>query len=98
MKIVPDEEMMYNGRKVRYLVCEPTEQDKEERKQKLRDNMPDNKKPVKAVDLGGNVTFYNSVAEASVKTGTTYSSISKCLRKRQKTAGGFRWFYTEKGK
>lgn len=42
------------------------------------------------------VKTYNSIVNASKATGINISSISKCCRNKQLTAGGYIWKYFEK--
>lgn len=41
------------------------------------------------------ICLFNSITEASIKTGVNTGSISACCREKQKTAGGFIWKYYE---
>lgn len=50
------------------------------------------KKKVKCLELN---TVYDSIREASEKTGANAASISKCCRGDYKKAGGYRWQYVE---
>ena len=48
--------------------------------------------PIAQFDLDGNfIAVYNSAIEASKKLGIDNSTISKAVKGRMKTAGGFRW-------
>lgn len=59
--------------------------------------LPNNAKSVAQLDNTGKIVcVYSSIAEASIKTGTSISNISGCLKLRQKTAGGYRWEYVGK--
>lgn len=49
-------------------------------------------KPVICITTG---TIYSSVAEASVSTKVSMSSIVNCCRGRAKTAGRMKWSYVE---
>lgn len=42
-----------------------------------------------------NGVIYNSVREASIKTGVSFSNIGQCCRGKTRTAGGYKWFYIE---
>jgi hypothetical protein len=53
-------------------------------------------KPVIKQDKKGNVEEYESIKEASNKTGIKRTNISCCLIGKSKTAGSFKWFYKEK--
>lgn len=48
--------------------------------------------PVKNVELN---TIYYSAGEASRQTGADQSGITKCCKKKQKTAGGYHWEYAD---
>lgn len=50
------------------------------------------RKPVIALKDGKQIRF-NSIAEASEKTGANRTCISLCLSGKQNTCGGFRWQY-----
>jgi len=52
-------------------------------------------KPVFKKDLDGNIEEFESIQEASIKTGIKRTNISCCLTNKSKTAGGFQWFYKE---
>jgi group I intron endonuclease len=52
-------------------------------------------KSVTKKDKNGNMEEYESIKEASNKTGIKRSNISCCLTNKSKTAGGFQWFYKE---
>lgn len=57
--------------------------------------LPSNAKSI--IQISDNETrIFNSMAEASRETGINISCISDCLKKRQKTAGGYRWEYFNK--
>lgn len=57
------------------------------------DNVTHEKKPqIYQYDLDNNlIKKYKNVSEASKDTNISISSINNCIRKRQKTAGGFIW-------
>jgi group I intron endonuclease len=42
------------------------------------------------------IATFDSMAEAMLKTGVNSAYISKCCRGTSKTAGGFKWIYTDK--
>lgn len=44
---------------------------------------------------GKYIATFNSVTEASIKTGLRRSNISSCLTKKSHRCGGFRWVYKE---
>jgi hypothetical protein len=49
---------------------------------------------VKLLDIRGNeVASFNSIKEASEKSGVNASCICNCCRGRTKTAGGSKWEY-----
>lgn len=48
--------------------------------------------PVKNIEL--NIVYY-SAGEASRQTGADQSGITKCCKKKQKTAGGYHWEYAD---
>ncbi len=52
-----------------------------------------NKKPVKRIAGSGRIKFYDSLMEAAEDTKIDYSSISKCVNGKQKTAGGYQFKY-----
>jgi len=53
------------------------------------------KKAILQYDLDGNfITEYESINEAARQLGIRNDGISACLRKKQKSAYGYRWFYT----
>ena len=43
-------------------------------------------------------TIFNSVKEASIKSGLTQGNIANCCRGSSKTAGGYHWNYLDKEK
>lgn len=51
------------------------------------------KHKVKQLSQGTIIKKYNSLKDASMKTGIKYQNISSCCRKQQKTAGGYTWEY-----
>lgn len=59
----------------------------EEYRKKVSDSL---KRAVVNLDTG---EVFQSVKEASIKTGTCYSCISEVLRGHNQTAGGYRWGY-----
>ena len=93
IKLTPDEPMLYQGRKVLLIVCEENQSDKEKRINRLKEMGFSNRKAVKRVSGAGTVKFYDSVSEAADDTGISYSSVSKCVNKQQKTAGGYSFMY-----
>jgi hypothetical protein len=53
-----------------------------------------NKKPILQLDLNENIIReFNSIMEASKKLNYGRSGIMQCLRKRNKTAFGYKWEY-----
>lgn len=46
-------------------------------------------------DFGNIIATYNGPTEASKTTGIGLCAISRCLNKKSKHSGGFRWFYPE---
>jgi len=64
-------------------------------KSHLGKNNPAARKVVQ-LDLDGNfIAFYETGKEAQDNTGIHFSNILGCCRRRQKTAGGFKWMYKE---
>ena len=54
-------------------------------------------KAVNQLDVLGNfIRKYDSIKDASISVNTSHSNICKCLKNRQKTAGGYRWEYARK--
>ena len=49
----------------------------------------------KTIFLNDLDTTYESLASASKETGINIRSISHCLTRRTKTAGGYRWDYVK---
>lgn len=49
--------------------------------------------PIIQIEKGGSTIEYESVTEASKKSGIKLTSISNCLRGYSKTAGGYKWIY-----
>ena len=49
--------------------------------------------PIIQIEENGNTIEYESVTEASKKSGIKLTSISNCLRGYSKTAGGYKWIY-----
>ena len=87
------EDMRYEGREVLLIVCKATALDRENHNKKLRKYALDNKKAVKRVAGSGAIKFYESVKEAADDSSISYSSVSKCLNKKQPTAGGYTFYY-----
>lgn len=55
-------------------------------------------KCVSQYDLNGNfITKYNSISHASRETDVPITSISNCINKKNKTAGGYIWEFIGKG-
>lgn len=53
-----------------------------------------NTKEIIKIDPNGEILdSYESIREASIKTGLGYSAISKCVTRVNKTCGGFTWKY-----
>lgn len=50
-------------------------------------------RPVIRIDIDENIEQYNSISEASKKTGISQSSICHCLCGKTKRAGTYKWFY-----
>lgn len=93
VKIEPKEEMFYEGRKVLFVICEESKNDTIKRKNRLKKLGYSNKKPVKRISGAGTIKFYDSVQEAADDTRISYSSVSKCVNKKQATAGGYSFTY-----
>jgi hypothetical protein len=56
-----------------------------------------NKKPILQLDLNNNIiSEFNSISEASKTFNLGRSGIMQCLRKRNKTAYGYKWKYKNK--
>ena len=73
----------------------------EETKRKIKENHADmsgaNSPSAKRVICIETGEIYQTMIEASVKTGIYKSGISKCCRGVQKTTGGYHWKYYEDG-
>jgi hypothetical protein len=54
-----------------------------------------NKKAIASVDVDGNIEYFNSIKEASKKTGIVRTGILNVLSELARTSGGRTWFYTE---
>lgn len=71
----------------------------EEHKQKIsesrRANKHDSKKVAQYTKDGIYLRTWDGMREAEKELGINHSSISKCCRKQQKTAGGFIWCYID---
>lgn len=51
-------------------------------------------KPIYSVDITTNeITFYQSINDASRITGGNIGNISSCLKGKYKSAGGYKWYY-----
>jgi len=92
--IKPDRKMYYEGRLIVSLKCEATEEDLKLRRDQLKDRRKDTSKSVYSTDGLGNVKFYKSISDASMKTKINKSGISKCCNKEQQMAGGLKWSFT----
>lgn len=93
IKVKVTRDFTYGGRKVLYVICEPTEQDRKDKSKELVKARPDMKKPVlKMLPKGGSVR-YESIKEAGRVNEIPMSSISKCINGKQEFAGGYRWKY-----
>lgn len=55
-------------------------------------NIGNNKKPIRCVETG---VIFNSVNEAEKSIGVPQSSISRCLRGKQKTTKEYHWEYVK---
>lgn len=52
------------------------------------------KRRIKQLDLNGNlIKVFDSIKEASGKTGTNCASICLCCRGKRKTSNGYKWEY-----
>lgn len=64
---------------------------------KKRGHMARRKRKVVQINQHGNVVkTWESIAQASVETGTSRTSIYKCCNGLHKTANGFAWSYIER--
>lgn len=52
------------------------------------------RKPIKQYSLTGEfIRAYDSITDASKMTNITHSNLRRCLRGKQRTAGGYKWDY-----
>jgi len=52
-------------------------------------------RPVKSIDMHGNVQYFTSQCDAARKTGAAQQNISLCCLGKIKSAGGYVWQFTE---
>ena len=87
----PTEATWINGRKIKYYVCEPNEEDIEKRNDRLRKQAKERRVKVVRKSATGHIKYFSSVEAAASASGVSRSSVSKCLNGHQKTAGGYKF-------
>ena len=95
-KIYPKEPTYIDRRKVIYYVCEESPEERDLRLKKLVEQAKKNRIKVRRVSASGTTTYYDSVQEAAKASGSSASSVSKCINGKQNSCMGYS-FYKDKG-
>lgn len=89
IKIYPEKETYIGRRKLVYYVCEENNEDEEKRASRLRETAKNRRIAIMRTTGAGTIKYYDSIKEAAEDSGLSYSSVSKCVNGKQKSAGGF---------
>ena len=89
VKIVPQEPTYIGRRKLLYYICEENDEDVKIRNERLKNQAKNNQIPIIRVSGSGTMKYFDSIREASLASNISESSISKCINKKQASAGGY---------
>jgi hypothetical protein len=94
VKLIPNEQMqdqlsqVTGGRRVKYIICEPTQMDILKQNGKRKENLKQIKTPV--ICLNNNIR-YESIKSASIDLRLDPKAISKCINGKQETVKGYKF-------
>ncbi len=92
VKLVPNEDMqnalseLVQGRKILYVVCEPSATDTYNHNIKKIENLGNHKIRILCEN---NSLIYESIKEAATALGLDPGAVSKCVNGKQRTTGGY---------